>query len=403
MLQTEQTLFEQMRITELEIDFRKSLFSFTLADVRALQSFKPVIEENIDKIVDDFYGLQTSVSEIALLIGDSDTLARLRTAQRRYVLDLFNGVYDLEYVNNRLRIGLVHKRIGVEPKLYLSAVHTLKELIYAEINNSVADDLQNERIRVAIDKLVLFDVTLVFDTYIRSLVSEIENAKDKAERYAQSMESKVKERTQQLEELSQTDPLTGLLNVRHLQEIGTRILRAAQRRAEPVSVIYLDVDDFKSFNDTQGHRSGDEVLCAVAQAIKESTRVEDHSFRYGGDEFCIIMPNCREDQARDNFIERFNQNIKLHLNNISLSYGIVDTGPYDYDDANTLIHKADQKMYSYKRAAKLQQQGSVSIAANDIKSDMPQSASQVGTPQAAITPTIVHSIQQPQGINKVAE
>ena len=117
MLQTEQTLFEQMRITELEIESRKALFSFTGADVKALQSFKPIIEENIDKIVDDFYGLQTSVSEIALLIGDSDTLARLRTAQRRYVLDLFNGVYDLEYVNNRLRIGLVHKRIGVEPKL----------------------------------------------------------------------------------------------------------------------------------------------------------------------------------------------------------------------------------------------------------------------------------------------
>lgn len=369
MLQTEQTLFEQMRLTELEIDFRKSLFSFTLADIRALQSFKPVIEANIDKIVDDFYGLQTSVSEIALLIGDSDTLARLRTAQRRYVLDLFNGVYNLEYVNNRLRIGLVHKRIGVEPKLYLSAVHTLKELIYAEINNSVKDAAQNERIRIAIDKLVLFDVTLVFDTYIRSLVSEIENAKDKAERYAQSMESKVKERTQQLEELSQTDPLTGLLNVRHLQEFATRILRAAQRRAEPVSVIYLDVDDFKHFNDSQGHRAGDEVLRAVAQSIKESTRAEDHCFRYGGDEFCIIMPNCREEQARDHFIERFNQNIKRRLNDISLSFGIVDTGPCDYDDANTLIHKADQKMYSYKRARAAKSQ-LPATAANDLKTEM---------------------------------
>nr|WP_238534956.1 protoglobin domain-containing protein [Shewanella baltica] len=74
MLQTEQTLFEQMRITELEIESRKALFSFTGADVKALQSFKPIIEENIDKIVDDFYGLQTSVSEIALLIGDSTPL-----------------------------------------------------------------------------------------------------------------------------------------------------------------------------------------------------------------------------------------------------------------------------------------------------------------------------------------
>lgn len=251
----------------------------------------------------------------------------------------------------------------------------------------IQDDIQGQQIRVAIDKLVLFDVTLVFDTYIRSLVSEIENAKDKAEKYAQSMESKVKERTQQLEELSQTDPLTGLLNVRHLQETATRILRAAQRRAEPVSVIYLDVDDFKLFNDTQGHRSGDDVLCAVAQAIKESTRAEDYSFRYGGDEFCIIMPNCREAQAEDNFVTRFNQKIKQSLSDISLSYGIVDTGPYDYDDANSLIHKADQKMYSFKRASKLQQQNTVS--ANQIKPDSSHQAE-------------IHSLQ-PQVIKKAVE
>lgn len=220
----------------------------------------------------------------------------MRTAQRRYVIDLFSGVYDLEYVNNRLRIGLVHKRIGVEPKLYLSAVHTLKSLLYEVLATSMTKEQEFQEARVALDKLMLFDVTLVFDTYIRSLVSEIENAKYKAEQYALSMETKVKQRTQQLEELSRTDPLTGLLNVRHLQEIATRILRAAQRRAEPVSAIYMDIDDFKNFNDTQGHRLGDEVLCTVANAIKNTARLEDCCFRYGGDEFCIILPNCREDQ-----------------------------------------------------------------------------------------------------------
>ncbi len=209
MLQTEQTLFEQMRITELEIDFRKSLFNLGSQDIKALLSCKPIIEHNIDRVVDSFYQLQTSVSEIALLIGDSDTLARLRTAQRRYVIDLFSGVYDLEYVNNRLRIGLVHKRIGVEPKLYLSAVHTLKSLLYEVLATSMTKEQEFQEARVALDKLMLFDVTLVFDTYIRSLVSEIENAKYKAEQYALSMETKVKQRTQQLEELSRTDPLTG--------------------------------------------------------------------------------------------------------------------------------------------------------------------------------------------------
>jgi diguanylate cyclase (GGDEF)-like protein len=341
-----------MRITELEIDFRKSLFNLGSQDIKALLSCKPIIEHNIDRVVDSFYQLQTSVSEIALLIGDSDTLARLRTAQRRYVIDLFSGVYDLEYVNNRLRIGLVHKRIGVEPKLYLSAVHTLKSLLYEVLATSMTKEQEFQEVRVALDKLMLFDVTLVFDTYIRSLVSEIENAKYKAEQYALSMETKVKQRTQQLEELSRTDPLTGLLNVRHLQEIATRILRAAQRRAEPVSAIYMDIDDFKNFNDTQGHRLGDEVLCTVANAIKNTARLEDCCFRYGGDEFCIILPNCREDQAREVFIDRLRQYLQQSLKEVSLSVGIAETGPYEYMEPMALIHLADERMYAYKRSRK---------------------------------------------------
>ena len=152
-------------------------------------------------------------------------------------------------------------------------------------------------------------------------------------------------------------------------------------------MIYLDVDDFKSFNDTQGHRSGDEVLRAVAKAIKEITRAEDYCFRYGGDEFCIIMPNCREEQARDNFITRFNQKIKLSLNNISLSFGIIDTGPYEYEEANSLIHKADQRMYSYKRASKQQQQ--TMAAANDLA---PENST-----------ADVHSISQSQSVDKAVE
>lgn len=352
MIQTEQTLFEQMRITELEIDFRKSLFSLTPTDTKALLACKPIIENNIDVIVDAFYELQTNVSEIALLIGDSDTLARLRNAQRRYVLDLFGGIYDLEYVNNRLRIGLVHKRIGVEPKLYLSAVHTLKGLINKSLAAQINEAQNLADVQSALDKLILFDVTLVFDTYIRSLVSEIENAKHKAEQYAHSMESKVKERTQQLEELSRTDPLTGLLNVRHLQEIATRVLRAAQRRSESVCVIYMDIDDFKLFNDTQGHKRGDDILCVVAEAIQATARVEDCCFRYGGDEFCVILPNCRAEQAKDEFVKRLCARIAKDPSNITLSFGIAETGPYTYLEANDLIDHADEKMYSNKRLNK---------------------------------------------------
>ncbi|HRD66401.1 MAG TPA: diguanylate cyclase [Candidatus Competibacter sp.] len=352
MKQIEQTLLEQMRITDFEVDHRKTLFSFSNTDAEFLLSYKPIIEKHIDSIVAEFYRIQTSIPEIALLIGDADTLARLRTAQRRYILDLFSGLYDLEYVNNRLRIGLVHKRIGVEPKLYLSAIYTLKELLHQTIVNEALTDINREEITKALDKLLLFDITLVFETYIRTLISEIETAKNKSEQYARRMEEKVKERTQQLEEMSRTDALTGLLNVRHLNEIFTTALRGAQRRFEPISVIYIDVDDFKQINDTQGHLRGDEILRTVGKAIKDTARAEDSCIRCGGDEFCILLTNCREDQAKDHFVGRLTQRIKEELDNVTISIGVAQTGPNEYVDTSTLVQMADEKMYAAKQANK---------------------------------------------------
>lgn len=348
MNQTDQTLLEQMRITEFEVENRKTLFSFSQADAKILLSYRRTIEEHIDGLVAEFYRMQTSVSEIALLIGDADTLARLRTAQRRYILDLFSGIYDLEYVNNRLRIGLVHKRIGVEPKLYLSAIYTLKDLLHRSVRKSIQADIDRQAVISALDKLFLFDISLVFETYIRSLVSEIETAKDKSEQYARSMEHKVKERTLQLEEMSRTDSLTGLLNVRHLDEIVTTMLRTAQRRSESITAVYLDIDDFKKINDTHGHQRGDDVLRIVGSAIKSIARAEDACIRYGGDEFCVILSNCREAQAQEIFVARLKKKVWDELDNLSLSVGIVQTGPNEYADAIELIRAADAKMYTSK-------------------------------------------------------
>ncbi|MBV7315577.1 GGDEF domain-containing protein [Shewanella sp. NIFS-20-20] len=353
MQQTEQTLVEQLHITEAEIEFRKSLFSLSDSDIEALTQCKRLIEDNIDELVESFYKMQTDIAEIALLIGDSDTLMRLRNAQKQYVLDLFNGNVDLEYINNRLRIGLVHKRIGVEPKLYLSAVHSLKFLIIEMLTKTINDTKQLRAVTVALDKLVLFDVNLVFDTYIRSLVSEIKSAKLKAELYAQNMENMVKDRTRQLEELSQTDPLTSLLNVRHLDEIANRLFKTAQRRQEFVCAIYLDIDNFKLINDTLGHQAGDDTLCLVANTILANTRVEDYCFRYGGDEFLLLLPACNHQQAEADFMLRILKHIEEQTNTkVRLSYGIAETGPEQFCSTKELIQAADRQMYKMKRSAK---------------------------------------------------
>lgn len=352
MKRTDQTLLEQMQITEFEISSRKELFLITPADELALKEIKPLIERKLAGMVEQFYEMQTAVPEIALLIGDADTLSRLKSAQHRYVTDLFSGYYDIEYVNNRLRIGLVHKRIGVEPKLYLAAIMTLRTLLYDLVDDAVQDEQQKLRVIPALQKMIMFDITLVFDTYIRGLVSEIETSKHKLESYAQALEERVKERTTQLETLSRTDALTGLLNMRHLQETLVRTLRAAQRRMEPVTLAYVDVNDFKLINDTQGHQRGDEILKSVASAIKAASRLEDLCFRYGGDEFCVIMTNCTIANARL-WQERTAQLLQQHdEESPTLSIGFAQTGPESYVSAEELIRMADAAMYVVKKSSK---------------------------------------------------
>jgi len=349
---TDETLLEQMGINELELEHRKTLYSFSEADCQALLAFRPLIDRRIDALVKRFYEQQTSIPEIALLIGDADTLRRLRTAQRRYILDLFSGQYDLNYVNNRLRIGLVHKRIGVEPKLYLAAVHSLKHLLRESIQGALTNSAERDATLNALDKLVQIDVTFIFETYIRSLLSEIEVAKDRAERFGRNMERILHERTLELQQIARTDPMTGLLNVRHLSEIVARDLKAAERRQEPVSAVYIDVDSFKAINDTHGHQKGDEVLRRIGNIIKSITRVEDSCFRYGGDEFCVFLINCDADNAQNGFVAKLNEKIRESNFAFSVSVGVAQTGPSDYLEALPLIDRADRNMYAAKHERK---------------------------------------------------
>jgi len=345
---TEQTLLEQMKISDVEISHRMQLLNLNPKELNLLSSHKTLIEDNIDIIVDEFYEKQTEIDEISLLIGDADTLGRLRTAQRKYVMDLFLGNYDSEYVNDRLRIGMVHKRIGVEPKLYLSAVRTLKYVITKSLKRIITKrEILDETLDV-LDKLFYFDITLVFDTYIDSLVGEIENAKNKTEEYAKSLEEKVAERTQQLKEQAQKDPLTNLYNQRAMQDSLRRDLSSSKRRQVKLSFVYFDVDKFKDINDTFGHIKGDEILKSIGQAMLNNVRDTDTPCRYGGDEFCIIMPDCNSDDAKS-ICERVIKEFSDKYPDFSLSIGIADTGIDEYIDGDTLIRKADKNMYLAKK------------------------------------------------------
>ena len=176
---TDRSLAEQMRLHELEISARKKLLDFSALDEKNLTKVSSLIESEIDEIVELFYLQQLAIEEVSLIIGDADSLSRLKSYQKKYILELFSGKYDANYVNNRLRIGLVHKRIGVETKHYISAMSTLKKILAQWISLGHENKSEVEGILASLEKLMNFDIQLVFDTFINTLISEIETSKNK--------------------------------------------------------------------------------------------------------------------------------------------------------------------------------------------------------------------------------
>jgi diguanylate cyclase (GGDEF)-like protein len=336
-----------MQISDVEIQQRKELLDFTDTDAAQLVLYAERVEQNVDALVKKFYERITSVEENALLIGDADTLQRLHGAMRQYVLGLFEGHYGMAYVNDRLKIGMVHKRMGVAPKWFLAAVKTLRDVLGRYLAGTITERQDLANVLRALDKLLYFDTTLIVDTYIRSLLNEVEVAKDRALVYARDLEQRVAERTRQIEELSQRDVLTGLFNRRALRDILHRELQQARRHRKAVSIAYFDIDDFKAINDTKGHLAGDDALRRVGQMLLRHAREIDFPCRWGGDEFCLVMPDCTSPDA-ERVIGRLTDEFSTLGLGLTFSTGIVQSGPVTFLDEDECIRLADEKMYRSK-------------------------------------------------------
>jgi GGDEF domain-containing protein len=136
------------------------------------------------------------------------------------------------------------------------------------------------------------------------------------------------------------DPLTGALNRRGLDATAPALLANAARAAQPVAVGLIDLDSFHAYNQVNGHVAGDDLLVRVAQAWRERLRVGDLLVRYGGDEFVVILPGTRHEEAR-----RVAARIRAH-NPAPWTVGFVEWIPGEglYD----AIERADAEMYRHK-------------------------------------------------------
>lgn len=341
---------EQLQLTVREIERRKEFFLITEEDCQLLLSMKQKVDASLDDIIDEFYQGLLVFDEMDRIIGDAETLIRLKNHFKSYLQTLFAAQFDEEYVHSRLRVGVVHRRIGVKQEYYVSAVHRLSVILRKKIldKGSSFEDCFNKS--QAIEKILLFDLSLMFDTYIHSLMDETRRSSAMLEEYAESLEEIVAERTRLLNEQARRDSLTGLLNQRTFFTELRKELSRGQRQRYSVTLLYFDIDGFKEINDTKGHRAGDEILEKVAEAARQTTREGETVARYGGDEFCIILPNSSPDEGRivsERLCETITKTIKIEK--ISLSIGVSASTPNNYLDADNLVKQADEAMYRAKR------------------------------------------------------
>ncbi len=205
-----------------------------------------------------------------------------------------------------------------------------------------------------------FLTTMHFRHFIRGVIYQQRNLQLK-QRIEHSNDD-LKQANEKLEALSATDSLTGLANRRQFDHFIERELQQSQREHSPLSIILIDIDYFKPYNDNYGHLAGDEALVKVARAIAESlTRPMDLAARYGGEEFVIVLP-CTDMMGAINIAERVQRSVNaLQLRHeytqladkfITISMGLAEMNIDKDCTPQTLTHRADMALYVAKESGR---------------------------------------------------
>ena len=174
--------------------------------------------------------------------------------------------------------------------------------------------------------------------------------------FATLLLARLRNELHQAQALARTDPLTGAANRRAFYDIVALEIRRMRRNPRTLTLAYLDLDNFKEVNDLLGHSVGDDLLCAVANAIKEQIRQTDLAARLGGDEFAVFLPETGSPGAAT-LVAKVNEALLQAMIDrdwpVTCSIGVVtyETAPASVD---AIIQKADALMYQVKRGGKNQ-------------------------------------------------
>jgi len=270
-----------------------------------------------------------------------------------YYMEYLTGINKEKVIGNNVyevltRLNKCFFKVAID-----STIKDGRKMFFsAAMHKNLVNDKQRLNLKISkiedenIDFVLLefIDVTNQFER-----IDQLKNYID--ELHILNEELKEKEKT--INRLAYYDGLTGLANRTLFYKIADKFFSEAKRNKGLVGLMFIDVDKFKSINDTHGHKRGDEILIKVSKILSHSVRESDTICRFGGDEFVILLPYVKSyDDCKDIASRIINEKNKVinnedDSNNIGLSIGI-SFYPKDGSTIDELISKADKAMYVAK-------------------------------------------------------
>lgn len=291
-------------------------------------------------------------------------------------------------IENRVPIGIVTERdltalcadmLEGKPARSLSELMTAN-LITVSVNSDCHQAnflMQSKRIRrlVVVEEDGSFCGLVTRADILRAHTAEIEQQKA-------YLEKRVAERTAELEALnalltsiSMRDPMLNIGNRRAMDNTLADVFERTRRYQRPYAVALVDVDHFKSYNDFYGHQAGDDALVAIAAMIKKTIRRTDSVYRYGGEEFLIVLPEVGEvggaiaaDHVRQSVEKMALPHEKAERGYVSVSIGVAEERQHE-PDQNETIARADQALYKAKRGGRNRVERASSLVDSDDLED----------------------------------
>lgn len=304
-------------------------------------------------VVDDDMAIRSMVGEILTDEGYDVTLA----ASAEEALQAFRrGGYGLVITDIRMG-GMSGVELLKEIKLVDPVVHVIVMTSYASIDSAVAVLKAG-----AYDYLIkpFEDLELVLSAAKRAMQSvRLIMEKEVLVQSLKQKNAELERANERLQEIAVRDGLTGLFNHRYFQEILAKEASRASRHHRELSLLFLDVDDFKKYNDTYGHQLGDTLLKQLSHIIMGAMREGDVVARYGGEEFVIILPETDSSYAVQ-VAEKLRRLVENHPfrgeesqphGKVTISLGVANWKS-DGSTVASLIQRADQALYRAKNEGK---------------------------------------------------